>query len=178
MQTPQTDLTSVAPSTSAWYLVHTKPRQEDIALTNLERQGYPCYLPRLQVEKVRRGKAQMVREAMFPRYLFVQLETGNQAKSWSPIRSTLGVSKLVYFGSQPAKVDPQLIDLLQSREEALPAETIFQPGDAVVITAGPFAGIEAVYQTSDPERRSMILLEILSKRVTMHIDAGQLRKIG
>ncbi|MEK0417268.1 MAG: hypothetical protein RI949_1274 [Pseudomonadota bacterium] len=166
------------PSTRAWYLVHTKPRQEDIALINLERQGYPCYLPRLNVEKIRRGKAQIVREAMFPRYLFVQLDTGAQAKSWSPIRSTLGVNKLVYFGAQPAKVDPQLIALLQGREQALPPETIFQPGDAVVITSGPFAGIEAVYQTSDPERRSMILLEILSKPVTMHVEAGQLRKVG
>ena len=165
-------------ATTAWYLVHTKPRQEDIALTNLERQGYPCYLPRLNVEKVRRGKAQIVREAMFPRYLFVRLDTGHQAKSWSPIRSTLGVSKLVYFGSQPAKVDEQLVALLQSREQALPEQTLFAPGDAVVITQGPFAGIEAVFQTSDPERRSMILLEILSKKVVMQVDAGVLRKVG
>ena len=174
----QEDSALIAPSTTAWYLVHTKPRQEDIALTNLERQGYACYLPRLQVEKVRRGKAQMVQEAMFPRYLFVQLETGAQARSWSPIRSALGVSKLVYFGAQPAKVDEQLLALLQSREQALPAETIFQPGDAVVVTSGPFEGIEAVYQTSDPERRSMILLEILSKPVTLQIETGQLRRVG
>ena len=30
---------SSALSTLSWYLVHTKPRQEDIALANLERQG-------------------------------------------------------------------------------------------------------------------------------------------
>mgnify|MGYP003347629671 CR=1 FL=1 len=160
----------------AWYVVHTKPKQEARALENLQNQGYVCFLPMMQVQKLRRQKVQWVTEPMFSRYLFIQLD--DQTQNWGPIRSTLGVSKLVYFGSQPAKVDPQLIDLLQSREEALPAETIFQPGDAVVITAGPFAGIEAVYQTSDPERRSMILLEILSKRVTMRIDAGQLRKVG
>ena len=159
-----------------WYVIHAKPRQEARALENLERQGYEAWLPMLTVQKILRGRVVDVTEPLFSRYLFIQLDTVQS--NWSPIRSTLGVSKLVYFGSQPAKVDPQLIDLLQSREEALPAETIFQPGDAVVITAGPFAGIEAVYQTSDPERRSMILLEILSKRVTMHIDAGQLRKIG
>ena len=28
-----------------WYLIHTKPRQESVALENLERQGYQCYLP-------------------------------------------------------------------------------------------------------------------------------------
>ena len=52
------------------------------------------------------------------------------------------------------------------------------PGDAVVVTSGPFEGIEAVYQTSDPERRSMILLEILSKPVTLQIETGQLRRVG
>ncbi len=40
-----------ASDTTAWYLIHTKPRQEHIALTNLERQGYTCYLPLLRVEK-------------------------------------------------------------------------------------------------------------------------------
>ena len=38
-----------------WYLVHTKPRQEGLALENLERQGYECYLPTLPSEKLRQG---------------------------------------------------------------------------------------------------------------------------
>jgi transcriptional antiterminator RfaH len=39
------------------------------------------------------------------------------------------------------------------------------------------AGIEAIYQTADAERRSMILLEILSKPVAMQIDPARLRKV-
>jgi transcriptional antiterminator RfaH len=159
-------------------LVHTKPRQEDVALTNLERQGYACYLPKLSVEKVRRGKAQVVQEAMFPRYLFVRLDASGQGQSWSPIRSTLGVSTLVRFGGQPAKVDDDLVDLLRGREQDQPLKTLFEPGDAVVITDGPFAGIEAVYQTADAERRAMILLEILSRPVVMRVETGALRRVG
>ncbi len=159
-----------------WYLVHTKPRLENTALINLERQGYECYLPRLRVEKLRRRKAEIVDEPMFPRYLFIHLDTSHQAKSWSPIRSTLGVSKLVYFGTQAATVDDALVELLQQREQAMPAEAMFQPGEKVVITEGPFAGIEAIYQTSDPERRALILLEILSKPVQMPIEPFRLRK--
>ena len=40
-----------ASDTTAWYLIHTKPRQEHIALTNLERQGYTCYLPHCALKK-------------------------------------------------------------------------------------------------------------------------------
>ena len=37
--TPAT-LTVITSPTIGWYLVHTKPRQEDVALANLQRQGY------------------------------------------------------------------------------------------------------------------------------------------
>ena len=169
---------SSAPSTESWYLVHTKPRQEEIALANLERQGYECYLPQMRIERIRRRKAEIATEPMFPRYLFIRLDSSDQGKSWSPIRSTLGVSQLVHFGARAAKVDDTLVDLLRIREQALPTEAMFHSGDSVVITDGPFAGIEAIYQTSDAERRAFILLEILAKPVSMNIDAGRLRKAG
>lgn len=169
---------SSALSTLSWYLVHTKPRQEDIALANLERQGYECYLPEIRIERIRRRKTEVTTEPMFPRYLFIRLDSSDQGKSWSPIRSTLGVSQLVHFGARAAKVDDSLVDLLRQRERSLPTEAMFQSGDSVVIADGPFAGIEAIYQTADAERRAFILLEILSKPVSMHIDAGRLRKAG
>ena len=165
-------------STLSWYLVHTKPRQEDIALANLERQGYECYLPQMRIERVRRRKAEVATEPMFPRYLFIRLDSSDQGKSWSPIRSTLGVSQLVHFGARAAKVDDSLVDLLRQRERALPTEAMFHSGDSVVIADGPFAGIKAIYQTTEAERRAFILLEILAKPVSMHIDAGRLRKAG
>lgn len=167
-----------ASSTESWYLVHTKPRQEEIALTNLERQGYECYLPQMRIERIRRRKTEVATEPMFPRYLFVRLDSSDQGKSWSPIRSTLGVSQLVHFGARAAKVDDSLVDLLRQRERSLPTEAMFHSGDSVVVTDGPFTGIEAIYQTADAERRAFILLEILSKPVSMHIDAGRLRKAG
>lgn len=169
---------SSAPSTLSWYLVHTKPRQEDVALANLERQGYKCYLPQMRIERVRRRKVEVATEPMFPRYLFIRLDSSDQGKSWSPIRSTLGVSQLVHFGAGAARVDDTLVDLLRQREQALPTEAIFASGDSVVVTDGPFAGIEAIYQTADAEHRAFILLEILAKPVSMRIDAARLRKAG
>jgi len=162
----------------SWYLVHTKPRKEGVALTNLERQGYACYLPQMQIERVRRRKAVIVTEPMFPRYLFVRLDSSGHGKSWSPIRSTLGVSGLVHFGARTARVDDGLVELLRQREETMPTEAIFDVGDAVVITDGPFAGIEAIFQMVDADRRAIVLLEILSRPASLLIDTGRLRKAG
>ena len=76
-----------------WYAIHSKPRQEERALDNLQRQGFEAWLPMLTVEKVLRGKLVQVTEPMFSRYLFIRLDT--EQTNWSPIRSTLGVSRLV-----------------------------------------------------------------------------------
>ncbi len=105
-----------------WYLVHTKPRQEKCALENLERQGYQCYLPTLPSEKLRQGLLTVSDEPLFPRYLFIRLGQGDSAKSWAPIRSTKGVSRLVSFGVEPAKVEDGLIELLRVQEASVQAE--------------------------------------------------------
>lgn len=146
---------SCAPSTLAWHLIHTKPRQEALALTNLSRQGFECYMPMLRLQKIRQRKTAIVAEPMFPRYLFIRLDTSGSGQSWSPIRSTLGVNQLVRFGGQPAKVDGQLIDLIRSREQGTQAQALFSAGDNVTVADGPFAGLEAIYQNTDAESRSM-----------------------
>lgn len=86
--------------------------------------------------------------------------------------------QLAYFGARVAKVDGTLVDLLRQREQTLPTAAMFHCGDSVVIADGLFAGIEAIYQTADAERHAFILLEILAKPVSMHINAGRLRKAG
>ena len=161
-----------------WYLIHTKIRQEAVALENLERQGYTCFYPTLMAEKVRRKALTLVEEPMFPRYLFIQLDTGMESLSWAPIRSTLGVSRLVKFGQEPAKVDPTIIESLQATQ-AQGAPVVlrqFAPGDALHITDGPFKGIEAIYQATDGEGRVMVLLELMSKPVRMTIEPTSIKK--
>lgn len=162
-----------------WYLVHTKPRQEKCALQNLEQQGYQCYLPILPSEKLCQGILTVTDEPLFPRYLFIRLGVGDSAKSWAPIRSTRGVSRLVCFGAAPAKVDDALIQLLQRQEAALQGEPVrlFEPGERVRITEGAFTGIEGIYQMAEGERRVMVLIELLSKPVTVRVPPTDLRKV-
>ena len=71
---------------SNWHLIYIKIHQECVALENLERQGFECFLPLIHVEKLRWGTLKIVQEALFPRYLFIQLGTGLESKSWTPIR--------------------------------------------------------------------------------------------
>ena len=99
-----------------WYLVYAKPRQERVARTNLERQGYETYLPLSRETKRRRGRATEVVAPLFPRYLFIHLDS--QTDDWGPIRSTLGVVSLVRFAYQPAQVPDDLVATLRAREDS------------------------------------------------------------
>jgi len=166
-------------SVKHWYVIHTKPRQEQRALLNLEQQGYTCYLPLLAIEKMRRGVLALISEPLFSRYLFICLDSGQSGQSWSPIRSTQGVSRLVTFGAEPAKVHAELISALRA-QDALLRETpvrLFSSGDAVRIVDGPFAGLQAIYQMADGERRAMVLIEILGKPSKLTLDPGSLNKV-
>ncbi|HRK39031.1 MAG TPA: transcription/translation regulatory transformer protein RfaH [Burkholderiaceae bacterium] len=162
-----------------WYLIHTKIRQERLALDNLERQGYECFLPLARVERIRKDALQVVEEPLFPRYLFIRLGTGSQAQSWSPIRSTLGVSRLVTFGQTPAKVGDNLVAHIRNQCADSPLVVrAFKEGDALVVTQGPFAGLDALYQTTDGEGRVMVLLNLLSKPVALTIEPNAVRKVA
>ena len=152
-----------------WYCVHTRPRAEAQALGHLQRQGFECLLPRLQRTVLRNGRRQTVVEALFPRYLFLRADA--EATSLAPVRSTKGAVGLVRTAGLPATVPDEFIERLQADANAdglitLPERRLL-PGERVAITDGPFAGIEAIYQTADAERRAFILLEILAKPVSM-----------
>ncbi len=160
-----------------WYLIHTKIRQEQLALQNLERQGFECYLPQIQAEKLSRGALAVVLEPLFPRYLFIRLGSGQDGQSWAPIRSTTGVNRLVAFGNVPAKVGDELVDAIRAQTTGPDGlRRQFEPGQAVLVTEGPFAGLEAVYHGSDGESRVMVLLNILSKTVELSLVPTGVRK--
>jgi len=161
-----------------WYVIHTKPRQEQRALGNLQQQGYTCFLPMLTQQKLCRGALTAVREPLFARYLFILLDSGQMGQSWAPIRSTKGVSRLVTLGTEPAKVATELIDALRAHNDAAThIQPLFAPGERVQIKDGPFAGLEAIYQFDNGERRAMVLIELLNKPSCITLAPASLRKL-
>jgi transcriptional antiterminator RfaH len=154
-----------------WFVVHTKPRQEQRALENLQRQGFAAWLPMLSVEKFRRGRLEKVIEPMFSRYLFIQLD--KVTSNWSPIRSTMGVSKLVTFGNLPAAVPPEIVDALRNAPTP-DVPRFFSNGDAVRDEDGPLNGLEGLFQAPDGEARAMIFINLLSRPQVVSVELNQL----
>ncbi|MFQ5661291.1 MAG: transcription/translation regulatory transformer protein RfaH [Gammaproteobacteria bacterium] len=163
----------------AWYLIHSKPRQEEIAKQQLQRQGYETYLPLAPVRRRRRGRSYRVIAAMFPRYLFIHLS--DKTDDWRPIRSTVGVANLVRFDQWPARVPDSLIAALRQREDnegiqILPG-TEFKQGDRVRIAEGPFEGYEAIFQARSSKDRVLILLKLAEKHINLKLDESLIESL-
>lgn len=158
---------------AAWYVIHTKPRQEFRALEHLRNQHYECFLPTIQVKKLRGRKLDMEEEALFSRYLFIRLD--RETSNWSALRSTRGVSCVVAFGSRYATLPDSWIDALRT---AMPSvqQTLFAPGDCVSIASGPLAGFEGIYHAPDGNARALVLVELMSQPQKLRVSLEMLRK--
>ena len=113
----------------------------------------------ITLQKVRRAKLANVTEPMFSRYLF--LRTTQAMEDLSVVRSTLGVSQLVRFGTVPAKVPHAWVEAMKLQPSV--QESLLKSGVKVLIAEGMLKGLEAVYMQPDGELRAMVLIDLLSK---------------
>ena len=148
----------------SYYLIHTKPNQEQIATNNLIAQSFTVFYPTAIIN----GKT----IALFPRYIFVELDESTQ--NWMPIRSTKGVGNFVRFGLRFAKVPNQIIDLIKSQQQQTIDKIIdlssHHQGDTVEIQTGAFKGQQAIFKNYNSNDRVTILLKLIGQQqtITLH----------
>lgn len=159
-----------------WYVVYTKPRQEARARENLSNQGFETFLPMIALEKLKQGVISRVVEPLFSRYIFVKLD--KESSPWGSIRSTLGVSKLLTIGGEPAVVPLALIVALKSAQDLLKQQSakdasyqrLLQPGEEVLFSNGPLKGMQGIFQKHDGDERAMVLIEIMSRPQHLSVE--------
>jgi transcriptional antiterminator RfaH len=163
--------------TSFWFVAQTKPRQEDIALVNLERQGYVVNLPR--IPRIKPSPRLPDTEVLFPGYIFFAPQ--HAERPIAPVRSTLGVTRVVRFGLEPAKISDRLLeDILAfvDRTERSPGGLLAHlsqivEGEAVWVRGGPFSGLSGLVSKVGSQRVT-VLLEIMGKVQALGFDLSQL----
>jgi len=151
-----------------WYLIKIKPRQENVAITNLVNQKYHVYCPTAKINnKIK---------VLFPGYLFINLD--EVSENWAPIRSTKGVLNFVRFGLSYAKISNKLIDFIKENEckttEKIKNLNDFKLGDKVQITDGIFKNCIAIFKSSKSEDRVILLMNLLGQQQTINIKKKSL----
>lgn len=163
-----------------WYVMYTKPRQEAVALENLQRQNYTVFYPQARVQKRKAGQGSVqVVEPLFPRYMFLNLEVG--VDDFSKLRSTKGCMDLVKFGGKPAMVPCELIHLIQDQTDDenilnLAALNNLEVGGSVRVAEGPFEGLMGTIAKKKSDERVIVLLHVLGAERSVELSRNQVDK--
>jgi transcriptional antiterminator RfaH len=158
-----------------WYTLYTKPNAERQVAKALAQRHIHTYLPEIELPKTRQG-----RKPFFPCYLFARVDfslVGISSLQWTP-----GLRRVVTFGDQPTPLPDEVIELIQhelSEIEAAGGWTAhaFKPGDAVLITSGPFQDMLAIFAgPTAPAQRVQVLLNILGHASRVKVEVDNLAK--
>ena len=145
-----------------WYVAQIKPNSYNLAIQNLERQGFETFLPKMQITQRRKQKFIDKNVYVFPGYLLVCFDPHHVP--WVKINSTYGVSKILAFNKKPSEIPSDLVLELKKRyginSNSVQKEQL-QKGDSIKFHTGPFADLIAKVESVDEKNRIWILLEAM-----------------
>lgn len=160
------------PGGSRWCVVATYAKAERRAHAALHRFGFNAYLP---LVTTRRRDRSWHTHALFPGYLFVQLDL---AKPWSPVRYAPGVFQLLCVDGTPAPCRAGTVEALQAAEAEraihLPDSTQWAPGTPCVVANGMFDDVPAVVLKIGKDR-VLVSLMMLGQLREVLVNADCLR---
>jgi transcriptional antiterminator RfaH len=167
-------MTLVTLASARWFVVQTQTHSETKASQHLVRQGFDTYLPRYLKRRRHARKIDTVAMPLFPRYLFVAIDT--QIQRWRSIQSTVGVLRLVTNGNEPVAVGENIIDALRRREDVngfvkLDQAPSFSAGDKIRVASGAFSDVLGLFEGLADHERVAILLDLLGRKVRVMLDA-------
>jgi transcriptional antiterminator RfaH len=151
-----------------WYVLTTKPREEQRAYDNLISQGYDTFLPKITKVIKKNVVKTVVLQPLFPSYLFIQLD--KQVANFNAIRSTRGVGSFVRFGLNHAVIGNGIIEDIkksiagEKQGKSLVELFAYYQGDTVELTQGSLKGLEAIYQAKDGLERSVLMVKMLGQQ--------------
>jgi transcriptional antiterminator RfaH len=153
----------------AWYAVYTKPHCENSVAVLLNNAGIETLNPKLQTRKYRKGKYMLLREQLFPSYLFVFLDKEEESHM---VKYTRGV-KYIVGKENPVTVPLEIINSIKERLEGEIIKQIpedFKRGDRVLVKEGPFKDFYGIFEgTVSGKERSIILLEAIYSRLNIEV---------
>lgn len=164
---------------NAWFVVYCKSGKDHVAEHNLLRQHFVIYRPRTCITHAPRSQSAKLRyESLFPRYLFVRINTNLQMLT--PIKYTRGVAGFVRFGDKYPTVDDSVISEIKECEksQADSADTVFSKGDTVYINDGSFNNIKATFIEQRSEDRVSVLLHILGNASTVEVASSSVSTVS
>jgi transcriptional antiterminator NusG len=170
-----------------WYVVHTMSGQERKVKANLEARIEAeemgefisrVLIPTENVSEVKAGKKRISTRLFYPGYILVEMEMAD--RTWHFVRQTGGV--LGFLGDK----DPipllneevqEVLGQIEDKKEKVKPKVMFEVGETVKVTEGPFVNFNGVIEESNPEKGKLrVMVTIFGRSTPVELEYWQVER--
>ncbi|MBE9608965.1 transcription termination/antitermination protein NusG [Chitinilyticum piscinae] len=173
-----------------WYVVHAYSGFEKSVQRALkerfEREGLADLLgqvlvPVEEVMEVKNGRKSLAERKLFPGYVYVEMEMTDE--SWHLVKSTPKVTGFLGgVGNRPLPVSAKEMEAVlrqvQEGVEKPKPKIMFEVGETLRVTEGPFADFNATVESIDYDKsRLKVSVSIFGRATPVEVDFSQVEKV-
>ena len=180
-----------------WYVLRVASNREEqvkeslqrkVTLEDLKNVIGRIVVPVEQVKRIRGGKQKVLKRKLYPGYVFMEIEPGEDGKisekAWFLIKETVGVGDFVGTEGLPVPMsDTDVAKMLSEVEKAAEhaaanIKVDFTKGDVVKIREGAFENLEGTVDSIDTERGVVrVILNLFGRSTPVDIEYWQIEKL-
>jgi len=142
-------------------------------------------IPQEKVSEVKEGKKRTVNRKFFPGYLLINIELYDadnafNGRTWYFIQNTPSVIGFL-GGDRPVPLSEDevnsIVNQIEEKKETIAPKVMFEPGETVKITDGPFLNFNGVIEEVDPERGKLkISVSIFGRSAPVELEYWQVER--
>lgn len=175
--------------TKRWYVVHAysgyekqvmRSLHERIQLSQFPEKFGEVIVPSEEVVEMKAGKKRRSERKFFPGYVLVEMELDDD--TWHLVKETPRIMGFIGGkADQPAPLTDEeantILQRVQVGSEQITPKTVFEPGELVRVTDGPFNDFNGVVEEVNYEKsRLRVAVTIFGRSTPVELDFGQVEK--
>lgn len=173
-----------------WYVVHAysgfeksvmKALKERIERSGMQHMFGQILVPVEEVMEVKDGRKALTERKFFPGYVLVEMDMTDE--SWHLVKSTPKVTGFVGgSGNRPTPItEREAQSILQQMQEGVEKprpKVLFEVGEVLRVTEGPFADFNATVEDVDYDKsRLKVSVLIFGRATPVEVDFAQVEKV-
>ncbi len=173
-----------------WYIVHAYSNfekkvaesiREAVISNGLEDLIDQVLVPTEEVTEMRRGRKVTTEKRFFPGYVLARMEMTDQA--FHLINETPKVTGFLGADNKPMPISDaeaaRILNQVQEGVEAPRSTVVFEIGEQVKVSDGPFASFNGLVEEVDEEReRLKVAVSIFGRATPVELEYGQVEKVS